>query len=85
LATIPVRVVADALATTNYDEVDWTGPRAVIIGSEAHGASGVGRALATGAARIPLANDVESLNAAAAGAIMLFEVAHQRRMLSPET
>jgi RNA methyltransferase, TrmH family len=80
--TIPDRIVADALASTNYDEIDWTEPCAVIIGSEAHGSGRTGRELATGGARIPLANDVESLNAAAAGAIMLFEAARQRRVLS---
>lgn len=78
---VPIRIVADATAEMTYDEVDWTGPRAVIIGSEAHGASDASLALATGAARIPLSNDVESLNAAVAGAIFLFEMSRQRRLL----
>jgi TrmH family RNA methyltransferase len=80
--TVPIRIIADAMAEANYDEIDWTGPRVVIVGSEAHGASSAVHALATGTVRIPLANTVESLNAAAAGAIILFEIARQRRILS---
>jgi TrmH family RNA methyltransferase len=62
-----------------YDEVDWTRPGALIIGSEAHGASANAVALADGRVRIPLANDVESLNAAVAAGVILFEAARQRR------
>lgn len=75
----PTRVLADTESPVSYDELDWTGGTALIIGSEAHGATGTGRGLATTAARIPLARDVESLNAAVAGAVILFEAARQRR------
>jgi RNA methyltransferase, TrmH family len=74
-----VRVLADAESLVSYDELDWTGGALLVIGSEAHGPTGTGRELATTAARIPLAGNVESLNAAAAGAIILFEAARQRR------
>lgn len=76
---LPLRVAATADASLSYDAVDWTGPVAVIIGGEAEG---VGEALTTWstcAASIPLASRVESLNAAVAGAVMLFEAARQRR------
>jgi len=76
---LPARVLADADSPLTYDGIDWTGPAAIIIGSEAHGATGTGRELATTTARIPLAADVESLNAAVAGAVFLFEAARQRR------
>jgi len=79
LAACVNRVVADADGEVVYDQVDWTEPSAVIIGSEAHGPSQWGRAAATARARIPLAAGVESLNAAVAGAVMLFEAARQRR------
>ncbi len=62
-----------------YDEVDWMRPSALIIGSEAHGASAAATSLAGGRIRIPLANDVESLNAAVAAGVILFEAARQRR------
>jgi RNA methyltransferase, TrmH family len=76
----PVRVVADAAALIGYDDLDWTRGAVLIIGSEAHGATSKGRELGTTSARIPLAAGVESLNAAAAGAVFLFEAARQRRL-----
>jgi TrmH family RNA methyltransferase len=76
----PLRVVADAHGGVAYDEVDWTGGAALIVGSEAHGVSAVARAMGATSARIPMAANVESLNAAAAGAVLLFEAARQRRV-----
>ena len=78
-ARLPNRVVASTHAATTYDAIDWTMPSALVIGGEA---SGVGTELAawgTEAAAIPLAPGVESLNAAVAGAVILFEAARQRR------
>jgi TrmH family RNA methyltransferase len=74
-----LRVLADAESPVSYDELDWTGGVVLVVGSEAHGATGTGRAITTTTARIPLAGNVESLNAAVAGAVILFEVARQRR------
>lgn len=76
----PVIVVAAADAPISYDQLDLAGPIAVIIGSEAHGVSPELAALATDAVSIPLAAGVESLNAATAGAVILFEAARQRRI-----
>ncbi|MEX1019810.1 MAG: RNA methyltransferase [Litorilinea sp.] len=70
--------LADANARQAYDEVDWTLPAALIIGGEAEGASMQARALATPLA-IPMLGRTESLNAAVAGAVILFEAARQRR------
>jgi TrmH family RNA methyltransferase len=80
VARIPTRVVADAAARRTYDDVDWTGPSALVVGAEAEGAGTATRQVATDVVRIPLAREVESLNAAVAGAIILFEMARQRRM-----
>ncbi len=74
----PHRWLAAGEAEQGYDTVEWSGGVAVIIGSEGHGASAWGRALATGGIRIPLAADVESLNAAVAGSVILFEARRQR-------
>ncbi len=71
--------VADASGRRDYDAVDWRQPNAVVIGGEATGISLEARSLATGALRIPLANQVESLNAAVACGVILFEAARQRR------
>ena len=81
LATrLPLRVVAAADAPVAYDALDWTRPAAIIIGGEADGVGEELAAWSTQAASIPLAAGVESLNAAMAGAIMLFEAARQRRI-----
>lgn len=73
------RILADAEAGEPYDATDWGGSLAVIVGSEAHGPTDLGRRMATGAVRIPLAGGVDSLNAGVAGSILLFEAARQRR------
>lgn len=62
-----------------YD-VDMTGPTAILIGNEGSGLSPELRAAATQRATIPMPGKVESLNAAAAGAICLFEMARQRAL-----
>jgi TrmH family RNA methyltransferase len=54
---------------------------ALIIGGEAAGAGAVARRRAQPVA-IPMARATESLNAAVAGAVILFEAARQRRMAS---
>jgi TrmH family RNA methyltransferase len=76
---LPRRVIASAEAKVPYDRIDWTGPAALVIGGEAEGVGPELRAWGSDLARIPLAHDVESLNAAVAGAVILFEAARQRR------
>ncbi|MFI5267159.1 MAG: TrmH family RNA methyltransferase, partial [Chloroflexota bacterium] len=65
-------LLANSQGGTEYWEVDWSRPAAIIIGSEAHGASSAAASLATEAVTIPLAEGAESLNAAAAAAVLLF-------------
>jgi TrmH family RNA methyltransferase len=72
-------VLADATGDKDYENVDWTGPIALLIGPETGGFSSEILELATDRARIPLQNALESLNAAVAGAVMLFEANRQRR------
>ncbi len=62
-----------------YFEQDLKRPFALIIGNEAHGPSQEARKLATLPIAIPLANGVESLNAAIAAGIVLFEAIRQTR------
>jgi TrmH family RNA methyltransferase len=73
------------MATRPYDAVDWTGPAALVIGGEAEGVSREMERWGTEEVGIPLAHDVESLNAAVAGAVILFEAARQRRLVGAET
>ena len=69
--------LADANSSHLYFEQDLQRPFALIIGNEAHGPSVEARKLATAPIAIPLANGVESLNAAIATAIVLFEAIRQ--------
>ncbi|MBI4631311.1 MAG: RNA methyltransferase [Chloroflexi bacterium] len=64
--------------TTQYDLIDWTQPCALIISSEAEGASDEAKALTQESVYIPMQRNVESLNAAVAGSIILFEAVRQR-------
>lgn len=71
--------LAEAGQGTPYDAVDWRGRVALIVGGEAEGAGPEGRALAADRrVVIPMARGVDSLNAALASAIVLFEAARQR-------
>lgn len=57
-------------------EIDWNGPCAIAIGSEAHGVSSK-TALRAKPVRIPT-KGVESLNAAISASILLYEASRQR-------
>lgn len=57
---------------------DLRGPVALVVGNEGSGLSPALRSAATRIARIPMSPRMESLNAATAGSIALFEVARQR-------
>ncbi len=72
-------LVAEAGGERPYYEYDLTRRTAFIIGNEAHGPSSGARRLATGSVSIPMWNGVESLNAAIAASILLFEAARQQR------
>jgi RNA methyltransferase, TrmH family len=61
------------------EAVDLVGPVAVLVGSEAHGLADPVVAASDERLTIPLEPGVESLNAAVAGAVVLFEAARQRR------
>jgi len=60
-------------------DADFKPPLALIVGGEAEGASEQARKLATEQVCIPMPSCVESLNAAAAGAVLMFEVVRQRK------
>jgi TrmH family RNA methyltransferase len=69
--------LAEASGAQPYYTQDLTQPFALIIGNEAHGLSPHARELAGQTLSIPLANGVESLNAAMAAGIVLFEAVRQ--------
>ncbi len=78
-ANTPRVLLAEAGGKQMYYEQDLTEPFALIIGNEAHGPSEEARSLATLTITIPLANGVESLNAAMAAGIVLYEAVRQAR------
>lgn len=61
-----------------YTDVDWTNSWAFIVGNEAHGISKQARKIANTDIAIPMASETESLNAAIASAVILFEAQRQR-------
>jgi TrmH family RNA methyltransferase len=69
---------AEAEASMPYYAADWRQPSALIIGNEAHGLSEDARALARNLIGIPMRGQSESLNAAVAGSVILFEALRQR-------
>ncbi len=75
-------VAADQEAVTTAWEGDLRGPLAVVVGSEGSGVSGPTRRRCDLLVRFPMAGQVASLNAATAGALLLFEAVRQRSQLS---
>lgn len=79
LSSLSVIVVADAAGADTSDTVAWDQPCAIVVGSEAVGPHDLFRNLATAYVRIPLARNLESLNAGVAGSYLVLEAARQRR------
>lgn len=73
-----ITTAADIGAEKKYTEIDWTAPRLVIFGSEAHGLNDNARRRIEELIRIPMENEVESLNLAVSCGIILFEARRQR-------
>jgi RNA methyltransferase, TrmH family len=75
----PLKIfLAEGRQGTACWELDLRQPLALIIGSEAEGASDNARQLADGWVKIPMPGGSESLNAAVAGSILIFEIVRQR-------
>jgi TrmH family RNA methyltransferase len=72
-------VCADVKAKDLYTDIDWTTPRALIVGPESTGLSPEEVAAADEAVRIGMRGEVESLNVGVAAGILLYEAARQRR------
>lgn len=70
---------ADASGTARYDTCDLTGPIAIAVGSEGGGLSPTLMGLEPIVISIHLDSKLESLNAAVAGSVILFEASRQRR------
>ena len=78
-------ILANVTGRRAYDTIDMTKRTAIIVSNEAHGASADARGLGAELVHIPMWNKVESLNAAIAGSVILFEAARQRRAANKTT
>lgn len=65
--------------TNSYDEEDLTNPCAFLIGNEGNGLRREIADMADCYVKIPMLGQVESLNAAIASSVLMFEAARQRR------
>ena len=71
-------VVSTPEADRLHTEVDYTGPVALVVGSEKHGATKGLLSAADVRVRIPMAGRADSLNVATAAAVVLYEAVRQR-------
>jgi 23S rRNA (guanosine2251-2'-O)-methyltransferase len=62
-----------------YDQVDYTGPTAFVVGAEGQGLRRLVRESCDRLVRIPMSGHVESLNVSVATGVALFEAVRQRR------
>ncbi|MEM7335056.1 MAG: RNA methyltransferase [Chloroflexota bacterium] len=69
----------DANADLYYTAVSWQQPACLMVGNESKGLSPEGRAILANAISIPMANQVESLNASMAAGIVMFEAVRQKK------
>ena len=69
----------DTEGAVSLDEYDGTGPTVIVVGSEGKGLSRLVRETCDSVLAIPMAGDVESLNASVAAGVVLADFARQRR------
>ena len=69
----------DTEGAMSLDDYDGTGPTVIVVGSEGKGLSRLVRETCDSILSIPMAGDVESLNASVAAGVVLAEFARQRR------
>jgi len=73
----------DQRAIQLYDDVDYKMDCALVLGAEGHGLHDVVRKRCDFLVKIPMAGAVASLNVSVAAAIVLYEIARQRRRAEP--
>ncbi|MGA2571725.1 MAG: 23S rRNA (guanosine(2251)-2'-O)-methyltransferase RlmB [Terracidiphilus sp.] len=75
----------DERGPADYDRFDFTGDLVIVLGREGAGLHSLVRRTCDHLLRIPMAGGVSSLNVSAAGAVVLFEAARQRRAAGTPT
>lgn len=69
----------DERGTLDYDQFDYSGGCVLVLGNEGAGLHDLVRRSCDHLLRVPMAGRISSLNVSAAGAVVLFEAARQRR------
>ncbi|WP_295163950.1 23S rRNA (guanosine(2251)-2'-O)-methyltransferase RlmB [Selenomonas sp. F0473] len=69
---------ADMAGSDTYDKANLTGALVLVIGSEGRGMSRLTRELCDFTVRLPMRGKMNSLNASAAGAVLMYEAMRQR-------
>ncbi len=80
-----IQLLGTAPHGTCFWEVDLTRPTIFVLGNEGSGLSDAIRASLDAMVSIPMAPQVESLNVAVAGALLLYEAKRQRSLKQPRT
>ena len=75
----PLVVGTSAHGTALIDEVDMTGPVALVVGNETFGLSRAWKERCDVLAKIPIYGAASSLNVGCAATACLYEIARQRR------
>ncbi|MDE2745948.1 MAG: RNA methyltransferase [Chloroflexota bacterium] len=80
-----IRVFATELTddSQDYFDVNFSGPSAIVLGNEHAGCSAEMVALADAGIIVPMVGFVQSLNVSVAAAVVMAEIARQRRELNP--
>ncbi len=76
-------VAARVDAAVAYTEVDFRGPAAIVLGSEAAGLSPVWTGSDVTAIRLPMLGAADSLNVSVTAAVLFYEALRQRQAQSP--
>ncbi|MGZ4593132.1 MAG: TrmH family RNA methyltransferase [Actinomycetes bacterium] len=80
-----VRVVGtDERGSTRVDQHDFSAPTVLVVGNETTGLSAAWREACTDLVSVPIGGAASSLNAASAGAVVLYEIARQRGFPAPD-
>jgi len=77
-SNIPI-YAAHLLGESYYDEIQYEKKCAILIGNEANGLTDACAQKASQYVKIPMAGKVESLNAAIAASIFMYEIYRQKR------
>ncbi len=71
-------VAARVDGSVPYTEIDYRGPTAVVLGSEAEGLSSAWTAADITAVRLPMLGAADSLNVSVTAAVIFYEALRQR-------